>query len=426
MASVFDEILNQVNEIEIIDSHEHLPVREDARNKDTDVLEEFLFQYFDRDLVSAGLEPELAKRAKDTNLPILERWQIVEPYWNISRHTGYGRSLDITAKGVYGIEQINGNTIEQLNDAFKKSLKPGHFRRVLKDLSNIKVCLTLTADLNCDPEFFRAVVSLDHFIYPRTTTDISQVSRESGVSICNFDDWLEASENYLDQSFAQGAVALKCSLAYNRSLYFKRVSKNEAEVCFNEIFKSAHNPDWELNPLVLGKAFQDYMMHYILRLANKRNLTFQFHTGIQEGNGNYIANSDPSLLNNLFLEYPDVDFDLFHIGYPYQHVISVLAKSFPNVYVDMCWAHIISPVASRQILGEWLETMPYNKIIAFGGDYHFIDAVYGHQYLARKNVSKTLAAKVEEGLFDIDEAIKIANCLFYDNPLKLFKLENKI
>jgi uncharacterized protein len=177
---------------------------------------------------------------------------------------------------------------------------------------------------------------------------------------------------------------------------------------------------------VYGKKFQDYMMHFVLRLANKRNLTYQFHTGIQAGNGNRISSSDPSLLSNLFLDYPDVDFDIFHIGYPYQHIVSVLAKTFPNVYIDMCWAHIISPNACVHALVEWLDTVPANKISAFGGDSHSVDAVYGHQYIARVNVSKSLAQKVDEGDMDMDAAKHIASLLFYENPLRIFKLQDKI
>ena len=135
-----------------------------------------------------------------------------------------------------------------------------------------------------------------------------------------------------------------------------------------------------------------------------------------------ISHSDPSLLSNLFLEYPDVDFDIFHIGYPYQHVVSVLAKNFPNVYIDMCWAHVISPRASVDALVEWVDSVPVNKISAFGGDYRFVDGVYGHQYLARVNVSKALAKTVEDGVLDVDRAKEIAGMLFYQNPLKLFKL----
>jgi predicted TIM-barrel fold metal-dependent hydrolase len=161
-----------------------------------------------------------------------------------------------------------------------------------------------------------------------------------------------------------------------------------------------------------------------LHLAAKKNLTFQFHTGLQEGNGNIIYNSDPSLLSNLFLEYPDVDFDLFHMGYPYQNVVSALAKNFPNVYIDMCWAHIISPEASVNALIEWIDSVPVNKISAFGGDYIFIDGVYGHQYIARGNVSKSLTKKVNDGVFGIDRAKEISEMLFYTNPCKIFKLEN--
>ena len=75
----------------------------------------------------------------------------------------------------------------------------------------------------------------------------------------------------------------------------------------------------------------------------------------------------------------------------------MLAKNFPNVHLDMCWAHIVSPNASVLALQEWIDTVPLNKISAFGGDYLFVDGVYGHQHLARADVVRALAAKVEEG-----------------------------
>ena len=72
-------------------------------------------------------------------------------------------------------------------------------------------------------------------------------------------------------------------------------------------------------------------MHYVLELANQRQLVYQFHTGLQEGIGNHISWSDPTLMTNLFLEYPDVRFDLFHIAYPFHQKLSALAKNFANV-----------------------------------------------------------------------------------------------
>ena len=139
-----------------------------------------------------------------------------------------------------------------------------------------------------------------------------------------------------------------------------------------------------------------------------------------------LTNSDPGLLSNLFPMYPDIDFDLFHIGYPYQNVVTVLSKTFPNVFIDMCWSHIVSPHASVNALVEWFDSVPVNKISAFGGDYLFIDGVYGHLCLARHNVCTALTRKVEEGVIGVDRAADIAEMLFYSNPMRIFKLEGKI
>ncbi len=169
-------------------------------------------------------------------------------------------------------------------------------------------------------------------------------------------------------------------------------------------------------------ALQDYLMHYALGLANRRNLTFQFHTGLLEGNGNVLSNSDPALLSNLFIQYPDVDFDLFHISYPYQGVACALAKMFPNVYIDMCWAHIISSSQCVSALHDFLDAVPYNKISGFGGDYLFADGVYGHLHISRQNISRALSGKVEQGVFGAEKALAIAKALYYDNPKRILKL----
>ena len=66
----------------------------------------------------------------------------------------------------------------------------------------------------------------------------------------------------------------------------------------------------------------------------QRGLTFQFHTGLQNGTGQPDCQQQSRAAQHLFLQYPEVRFDLFHIGYPYQHVLSALAKNYANVYID--------------------------------------------------------------------------------------------
>ncbi|HAY98047.1 MAG TPA: amidohydrolase, partial [Mesotoga sp.] len=51
-------------------------------------------------------------------------------------------------------------------------------------------------------------------------------------------------------------------------------------------------------------------MHHILSAANERGVFVQFHAGLLEGNRRMLSNSNPELLENLFLKYPGVKFDL--------------------------------------------------------------------------------------------------------------------
>jgi predicted TIM-barrel fold metal-dependent hydrolase len=256
---------------------------------------------------------------------------------------------------------------------------------------------------------------------------ILATEKEQTAAIKSLGDWMDAFDRNLESMLGQGIVGLKSTTAYLRSLLFRNVSFSEARAAF-----AAALHGWKARGRKPGDDFslppevQDFMMHHILRAANEKHLVFQFHTGLQEGSGNTISNSDPSLMSNLFLAYPEVDFDLFHISYPYQGVAAALAKNFRNVFVDMCWAHIISPAASRAALSDFLDVLPFTKISAFGGDYAFVDGICGHLSIARENVAQTLAEKVSDGVFRRARAAEIGRALFHDNPLRIFRLRMEL
>ena len=89
----------------------------------------------------------------------------------------------------------------------------------------------------------------------------------------------------------------------------------------------------------------------------------------------------------------------------------------------MCWAHIISPAAAAATLSDFLDAVPYNKIMGFGGDYGFVDGVYGPVCWRRETISqRVLAEKVRLGVFGVDQAVRIAEHLLYKNPKVLFSL----
>lgn len=428
MNKYYEEIYDYLKDIVIVDTHEHIPVAEKYREQETDILREYMTFYYSSDLASAGYKN--MEYLIDVSKPLMERWLDVEPYWEVARYTGYGRCLDYSAKLLYGIDRIDRNTVEEANDRFVKALRAGnHYKTVLEDVSNIatNVREVIMSDLydDIDTRYLKCALRMDNFMYPKVGNDIIAVENATGIRITCLTDWLDACNAVLEKAFATDyIVALKSEAAYERTLYFDTVTFHDAEKEFNHIFHTNGGYFRSDEVYHVGKDLQDYMMHFLCRWANKHNIPFQIHTGLQEGSENIISHGDPTLLSNLFMQYRDVDFDIFHIGYPYQDFVSALSKVFPNVYIDMCWAHIISPTASINSLIEWADSVPLNKISAFGGDYCFIDGVCGHQHMARMNVSRALAIKVEEGLFDVDEAKHIGKMLFYDTPKKLFRLND--
>ena len=410
--------------VPVIDTHEHLPHKESARDRETDVLQEYLLHYMNSDLRSAGLSRTDLKRAMDPSAPVLDRWQLVEPYWEASRHTGYARALDWSVRGVYGIDRIDGSTIEELNRKFVNSLGSGHFKKVLQDLCNIETSLLDSEEspMESDPAFFRSVYRIDRLVLPRLLEDIEKVETLSGIQALSLDAYLRGCSEVLRSAASKGVAAYKIALAYERSLFFDRWSRGEADRGFYNLLKQKHIPEW-VTPSVLPEApFQDYVMHRLLEEIADIGLPVQIHTGIHEGSGNYIANSNPAHISNLLLEYPGINFDIFHIGYPFFRTAGVLAKNFPNASLDMCWANIISPYASVQALAEWIDLVPYTKIFAFGGDFRLVDGVYGHLMMAKDNAAEALAIRVEDGTLTVQDAERLGRAFFYDNPKRFFRV----
>ncbi|MCP4639576.1 MAG: amidohydrolase family protein [bacterium] len=173
------------------------------------------------------------------------------------------------------------------------------------------------------------------------------------------------------------------------------------------------------------KPLEDFIMHYLCRKCGEHDLRMKFHTGFQEGNGNFIMNSRAGLLTNLFLKYSTTKFDIYHISYPYQDEAIVLTKNCPNVTINFCWNWSMGQAATRRALSEVLDLVPANKIHGFGGDYLFVEGSYGHAVIARKEIARVLAEKVEEGRFTEDYAAQVGTMLLRDNPMANFDLAER-
>jgi len=252
------------------------------------------------------------------------------------------------------------------------------------------------------------------------------MARADDMHIHSLDDLLETMTRAFERARSAGVVAVKVGVAYNRSLRFEKVAKADAERVFNQLsrYRVLSGVDVQRPPVSWCEAqpLQDYLLHQAIQLSLDFDLPIQVHTGLQEGNGNVIANANPVHLVNLFLEYGEACFDIFHAGYPYVSEVATLAKNFPNVYVDMCWVYAISPCAARRALHEFIETVPANKIFGFGGDYIFVEGTYGHAEMARETLCQVLAEKVLMGYLSEEEANTLAHKLLRSNAERLYGL----
>ncbi|HNZ18538.1 MAG TPA: amidohydrolase family protein [Candidatus Hydrogenedentes bacterium] len=419
----FQALHEAIAAIPLIDTHEHIKPEATLAGR-TWSLFDFLEHYVSSDLVSAGMSREALEKLRqpDNGLSLEERWNLMAPYWPFAKTTGYGRAMTAYMRDLFGIDDINETTWAELsrriNDARSR---PGWYRTVLKDKANIDCSLVITwpgEPVAVDRAFFRAVPILDHYAIPGTRAELEQLEKEAACSIQTLDQLLTAQETMLDAFTRQGIAAVKIFLAYRRTLRFDRVSKTEAARVFDRIWLS-QTQDLAFDDL---KPLQDFMTRTLIGRAAERGLPIQIHTGLQEGNGNYLANSNPTLLTNVIMEFSDARFDLFHAGYPFTGELAAMAKYFPNVSADLCWVQAISPHVFKRTLHEWLDTIPANKIFAGGGDSNYVEGAYGHCTLARRLVAEVLAERVEQGAMDRAGALWYAGRILRENAREFFPL----
>jgi hypothetical protein len=407
---------------EIADTHEHLLDEKERVARKIDFFS-LIGHYAIGDAVSAGMPREALQVMQNKGASDVERWHALEPYWKYSRFTAYNQCLRIAIRDIYGFEDISASTIRQINDAIRARNKSGLYHYIFKDRARIRFWVQddrAVTPTKADRDYFVTVREFDNFALPQKRDDVHALEQLTGVSITSLADLKRALEKNFTETVEAGIVGVKTVIAYDRDILFREVEEQAAARDFDSMMRGNQTLPEGFRQRVDRpfRNLEDHMFHQVIRLADAHHLPVQFHTGM---NGtNFVANSDPTHLANLFFLYPQVRFDIFHISYPYWEELSVLAKTFANVSVDFCWVPIISPALSRRALSEYLDTVPSNKILAFGGDYFYAELTYAHAKMARKVVAQVLAAKVEEGFCSETEAMELGRRLLYDNAAALF------
>jgi predicted TIM-barrel fold metal-dependent hydrolase len=210
------------------------------------------------------------------------------------------------------------------------------------------------------------------------------------------------------------------------------VEEDAVALLFDKFLKDKNIPQREYyEPFRIPDEYeplQNHLFFYCVGKAADLQLPVKLHTGYFSGNANMSLErmrKNAGDLYTLLGRFPGVKFVLMHIGYPYQDEFIALAKHYPNVYLDMCWAWIINPVASIRFLKEFLVTAPASKIFTFGGDYAMVETVYGHSRIARQGIAQAISELVEEKWLSVKDALDIIPRIMHDNAYEAFRIAEK-
>ncbi|SFJ50975.1 Amidohydrolase [Halobacillus dabanensis] len=418
-----NSITQYIENIRIIDGHEHLIPHSERKKMDADFFD--LLHYVRSDLITAGLDPSFFEDGH--SMSDRERAELFLKYWHKTKNTTYAQMLRWSVEDLYGMKDWSVEGILELNKKVKKATyDPDHYRYVLKDKAGIDLAFTLIFSTNVDFELFRPVMFMDHTFNITSLANIEALEKQWGNRIYEFEDLLKAMDAIIERYVKEGMVSIKIGAAYWRSLRVDKPTANEASYAFNRV-KTFHLKE-SLAPEE-AKPLQDYLIHHLIQQAIKFHMPIQIHTGHQEPsvsmNGNILTNSKVTDLVPLLLEYKEANFVLLHGGYPYYDEFLSIVKNFPNVYGDLTWCYIISPTATRDMLFKMIEMVPQSKIIGFGGDYSQVEGTYAHAKLARRILSEVLISKIEHGDMTEEDACEFADYILRDNLIDLYNLNMK-
>lgn len=401
-----------------VDAHQHLgpevPVQTDlCRLMVSD-------NYLATDLVSAGMTPALKERIADMSRPLMERWHLLAPFWKQVELSSYAQAYWITLKELYGARTLAAEELEPVSGRLTSDFStPGIFQRVFCERCNIQTVLTQWGSYfaHAKPVFRNVARPLDRADFSPGGMFESD-TRSLGMELKTADDLVPAMDAILRIHHSRGAVGFKIY-----AIPWQPPEPAEWKHAFARRGKPIDGYDnFKAKDFPLIRLY----VSRIATLAAEFNIPVAVHTGAPWTNWLDFRAWEPTAIIPLLSAFRDTHFDLYHAGVPYGTQASMLGKAFPNVWMNLTWTHIVSAELARRCITEWLDLVPLNKVIGFGGDYgqHNVVLTYGHLIMARRNIVSVLASRIHARAMNQAKAETILQSWFRDNPIQLYHLES--
>jgi uncharacterized protein len=430
----------EINSSALVDTHEHL-LPEDQWAGDNaklieqsrqtgqpawgddrpDILQDLFLNYVPSDLEVAGASKEAIQRLFDPAAGDIElRFSGIREAWEATQHTGYGEAVRLIAREVYGLDSLTPDGLETAQRKLDELRQPGERLRLLREVAGLDHVQIDDFQWACrpdesGPDFFLYDLSWANFANGDPKAE--EILQQTGIEVSTLDHLREAMAAIF-QRYAPCAIAVKAQHAYTRTLRWEERSDDEAARALAVVLAGGEVE--EATQLALG----DWCWARGVELAIEHNLPFKLHTGHHAGTGKMpIDWVRAGNLCPLLARYPEARFVLMHTAYPYGDELVSVAKHYPNVWVDLCWAWSIDPYSSTEFVRRFLHAVPSNKLFAFGGDTFWPTSAVAYSIQARRGLQRALEAEIAAGDLTEQQAISVARRLMRENQYTCFDLD---
>jgi uncharacterized protein len=409
--SLQQALYEQISALPTTDAHEHLHAEEMRVGRQVDIF--LLFhQYLKVDLEGAGMDPQATDELGSEDIALDQKWDSIAPYLDRVITGGVAGPPLAALRKFFDADCLTKDNYVALTEKIRAHNRPGLFEHILREVCHIDTVLNQNMTL-WQTDIFKPILFESFFIGNGPRQSLEDALAAFGWELpSDLSGYVSLLEQMLRQRKQEGMIGVKgyCNPYVSipeedaRPAYQRLVVGNEREGD--------------------GQFVLRYLRSRMYDLCAQVNLVAVLHSGVWAGNWADLEPIRPTHIYGIASAHRQTRFDLFHAASPQPADAGFLSRSLPNVYLNSCWSHLLSPRLTLAAWDMWLDMLPINRVMAWGGDYWWaIENVWGSVDKARQVLAELLASRIERGDFSEARALQIARCWMHDNAREIYFLD---
>ena len=431
-----------ISAIPLFDVHTHMDASHLTARGLHDVL---LYHMVISDLYSSGC-PDGARLSADPDEAEIEyRIERAIPYIGFIENTSCYWGVRLILRDLYNWDKpITLENWREVHEIIKnKAQDPSWARTILKKANIIRICTEhyLRRDGSADDllqyclewafftrnqwgQFDTALLELEHAWNQDTPGSPLPVTMDRALlnftkTVKTIDDVHEAVKHYCDLIPYDDII---CTAShFSTDISYRQVAKSEMEAAL----KNRENA---------GETERDIYANYINEIfisniaAGGKDITLNFSIGAEPlpyETGSKLKVDTLFELAELFSRHPGVKFVLYLSSEHMNQTMCTICRELPNVSVAGYWWHNFFPSSIRKVMEERLDMVACNKQLGFFSDAYCADWAFAKSVIVKKQLTQVLEAKIEQGQYTFESALKTANQILHETPKSLAKMSEK-